>query len=384
MPTRSIVWTGVRAALAAIPVVVSAASAPCTPDTPYTQCLRFTASGANQVFTVPSGVSSVQIRVWGGGGGGISSEYWEPSFGGGGGGFAAGTVSVVAGESLNLTVARGGQAGSIEGGTRGTDPTFGGGGAGGQGDLANGSSGGGLSAVWRGAPFTVGNQLLIAGGGGGASNGSEEAEGFLGMAGGGGGLSGGDSGADLNINGAGGSQTAAGAAATDSLNYCQIYQTAGARFQGGTGASNADSPDWGEGGGGGGGGWFGGGGGRCQPRDDSASNGGGGGGSAFIAGVGVTAGVTLSGSNASTASSGGLAANVADTQYFAGVGQGGADARVGTGDGGDGIIVIQWGPSTTAAAPAAIPMNSAWMLALLSLFLGLGGAWHRRRCDRRM
>lgn len=395
MPTRNIVWTGVSAAVAAIPVVVSAASASCTPDTPYTQCMRFTVSGANQVFTVPPGVSSVQIRLWGGGGGGISSSYWQPSFGGGGGGFAAGTVSVVAGESLNLTVARGGQAGSIAGGTLGTVPVFGGGGAGGVGSLsngpdgarggANGSSGGGLSAVWRGAPFTVGNQVLIAGGGGGASNGSEgaDAAGFFGVAGGGGGLSGGDSAVDLNTNGAGGTQTAAGAAATDTAHYCQIYQTAGAQFQGGTGASNADSPGWGEGGGGGGGGWFGGGGGRCQPKDNSAANGGGGGGSAFIAGSGVTAGATQAGANASTASSGGQAANAADTQYVAGVGLGGADTSANTGDGGDGLIVIQWSVSP-AAVPTAIPVDSAWMLALLSLSLGLGGAWHRRRCDSRV
>lgn len=395
MPTRNAVLKGVSATLATMPMVVSAASTPCSPDAPFTQCMRFTASGANQVFVVPPGISSVEIRLWGGGGGGISSAYWQPSFGGGGGGFAAGAVSVVAGESLNLTVARGGQAGSIAGGTLGTSPSFGGGGAGGVGSLANGpngasggangSSGGGLSAVWRGTPFTVGNQLLVAGGGGGASNGSEGANAadFFGVAGGGGGLSGGDSGTDIQTNGAGGTQTAGGAAATDTTEYCQIYQTAGAQFQGGTGASNADSPGWGEGGGGGGGGWFGGGGGRCQPKDDSAANGGGGGGSAFIAGVGVTAGVTQAGTNASTGSLGGLAANGADTQYVAGVGLGGADTTAGTGDGGDGLIVIQW-VANTAAAPAAIPLDSAWMLALLSLSLGLGGAWHRRRCDSRM
>lgn len=366
--------------LAAYPLAAFATSSACTPDAPYTQCTRYTASGANQMFVVPAGVTSIHVRLWGGGGGGIDSVYWGPPFGGGGGGFASGTVQVSAGESLNLTVGRGGLAGSYAGGTRGTDPTFGGGGAGGLGIEANGSSGGGMSALWRGPAFTLGNQLLIAGGGGGASNGSEGASaiGFFGVAGGGGGLSGGDSGVDLNTNGAGGTQAAGGAAATDMTSFCTVYPTAGAQFQGGAGAHNTVSAGWGEGGGGGGGGWFGGGGGRCQPGNGSAANGGGGGGSSFIAGIGVGGAATVAGSNASAASLGGPAASTADTQYVTGIGRGGADSAVGTGDGGDGLIVIQWG---AAMAPAAvpIPVDSVWMLALLSLSLGLWGVRTQRR-----
>ena len=62
------------------------------------------------------------------------------------------------------------------------DATFGGGGTGGTSDLSKGSSGGGLSAIWSGTPFVLGNELIIAGGGGGASSGSS-----AGLGGGGGG-----------------------------------------------------------------------------------------------------------------------------------------------------------------------------------------------------
>nr|WP_312986706.1 hypothetical protein [Comamonas koreensis] len=371
----------VQVLVAALPIAASAASSSCIPDAPNTQCLHVTAEGANQTFIVPAGITSVQVRLWGAGGGGIDSAYWGPSFGGAGGGFASGTVSVTPGETLNLTVGQGGTAGSFAGGTSGTTPTFGGGGAGGFGIEANGSSGGGMSALWRGAPLTVGNQLLIAGGGGGGSNGSQGSDSpdVFGVAGGGGGSAGGDSGIDLNTNGAGGTQVAGGAAATDATSFCSTYQTSGTQFQGGTGGYNTITEGWGEGGGGGGGGWFGGGGGRCHPENGDAGNGGGGGGSAFIAGAGVTAALTSAGTNASTPSSGGLAANVSDTQYVAGVGTGGADTTAGTGDGGSGLIVIQW-REVEAPTPEATPVPALGGLgALLLTGLVAGAAGLKRK-----
>lgn len=56
-------------------------------------------------FTVPSGTTSLRIRVWGAGGGGCSTTS---SAGGSGGGFAIGEFAVVAGASYNITVGAGG------------------------------------------------------------------------------------------------------------------------------------------------------------------------------------------------------------------------------------------------------------------------------------
>jgi|13_taG_2_1085334.scaffolds.fasta_scaffold10016_4 hypothetical protein len=56
-------------------------------------------------FTVPSGISSVRVRVWGAGGGGSSTAS---SAGGSGGGFAIGEFAVSAGETYPITVGAGG------------------------------------------------------------------------------------------------------------------------------------------------------------------------------------------------------------------------------------------------------------------------------------
>ncbi len=62
-------------------------------------------SRASYTFTVPSGISSVRVRVWGAGGGGCGSGT---AAGGSGGGFAIGEFSVVSGESYAITVGAGG------------------------------------------------------------------------------------------------------------------------------------------------------------------------------------------------------------------------------------------------------------------------------------
>lgn len=46
----------------------------CLPETGYTQCVRYVATGVEQTFTVPAGVTSVRAKVWGAGGGGSSSS----------------------------------------------------------------------------------------------------------------------------------------------------------------------------------------------------------------------------------------------------------------------------------------------------------------------
>mgnify|MGYP003630740468 CR=1 FL=1 len=56
-------------------------------------------------FTVPAGISSVRVRVWGAGGGGCSGAQFS---GGSGGGFAIGEFDVVAGAVYAITVGTGG------------------------------------------------------------------------------------------------------------------------------------------------------------------------------------------------------------------------------------------------------------------------------------
>jgi hypothetical protein len=63
----------------------------CTPQAPYTNCQRITYSGSTQTFTVPAGVASIRVTMWGAGGGGAASSNAGNTFstGGASGGFAA-------------------------------------------------------------------------------------------------------------------------------------------------------------------------------------------------------------------------------------------------------------------------------------------------------
>ncbi len=81
----------------------------CTPDTGFTNCARFTYSGSDQTFTVPSGAISLNIRAWGANGAQAPSS---PA--GGGGGFASGNLAITAG--TNLTIVAGGSGGGYGGG----------------------------------------------------------------------------------------------------------------------------------------------------------------------------------------------------------------------------------------------------------------------------
>src|SRR4051794_18368920 len=98
--------------------------------TPVT--VTFTFSGANQMFVVPVGVSSLTVDLWGAGGGGTGSSS---SILGGGGAFMSGILSVTSGEVLTVIVGGGGQSGSTGGGGQGG---FGGGGQGGFGTVGGG------------------------------------------------------------------------------------------------------------------------------------------------------------------------------------------------------------------------------------------------------
>ena len=212
--------------------------------------------GANQLWTVPTGVSTAFFYVLGAGGGGATNA----AFGnGGGGGYATGSYAVTPGDVLTVIV---GQAGGGEIGVSGTvggclhtSVKFGGGGQGGScqvGQYPPGSltysSGGGRSAV----RLANNSEIATAGGGGGGGYGGTS---HGGAGGGATGVAGGGNG------GGGGTQIAGGA-----RGYSQrLNGTAGSAFLGG----RSDDE-----GGGGGGGYFGGGGG--------GDNAGGGGGSSYV------------------------------------------------------------------------------------------------------
>lgn len=226
----------------------------CSASTPsnagcYANPVTFGFTGSNQTWTVPAGVTSIRVKVWGAGGGG-SVQSW-----GGAGAFAQGDLAVSQGQTINIMVGQGGDywAGS----------TYGGGGGSSSGPSA---SGGGRTEV------SLGGNRLIGGGGGGAGGNYYPSYGLSngGVGGYGNGSVGTDS-ADGAGGGQGGSQGGAGAggAGANGGEYGGYGSgTDGGGFTGGLGGS-------------GGGGYFGGGGGG---DDINYGGGGGGGGSSAVVG----------------------------------------------------------------------------------------------------
>ncbi|MET8982596.1 glycine-rich protein [Streptomyces sp. NPDC004539] len=299
----------------------------CTPSAGFTNCTLFSYTGADQTFSVPAGVSSLNLQLWGAGGGGDNAAYYTGQVGGAGGGYTTGTLAVTSGQSLMVMTGQGGNVNSTSG-------TYGGGGSGGNSATLNaiGASGGGMSALWTGASFST--PLLIAGGGGGASPGADTNNPRPGA---GGGTSGGSDGVTA-LSGQGGTQSAGGAAGTNGSQCEATSNTAGRQWYGGNGF-NVQSGRAGEGGGGGGGGYYGGGGGACQPMNPRLQpNGPGGGGSGYTGGPGITSASTTAGSSPTANNQGGAAAGTGSAQYPSGVGVGGADSK----SGGNGAVVIQW------------------------------------------
>jgi hypothetical protein len=201
-----------------------------------------------QTYTVPVGVTSITVDVYGAQGG---LGYNVPNVGAGQGGRVQATVAVTPGEVLNIFVGgQGGAGGTTVGGTAGYN---GGGTGGGWPGGRSGGGGGGASDIRQGGT-ALANRIVIAAGGGGT--GVNYAVGNRG--GDGGGLTGAN-GLTGTYLGAGATQSAGGA-------------PNGALGQGG----NAPG---GQTGGGGGGGYYGGG---------SSAWEGGGGGSSYTAPVVVT------------------------------------------------------------------------------------------------
>lgn len=274
------------------------------PNCPASSKVTFDHTGANQTWTVPSGVTSIRVKMWGAGGGGPMSL--NNSGYGGGGAFTDVTLPVTPGEALTVVVGGGGAAG---GGTAGI-AAYGGGGATGP---QHAGGGGGRSAIRRGT-----TELATAGGGGGAAS---NADGTY-SDGGPGGLNGHD-GKDgdstdgtYGLKGRGATATAGGAGGT-SVGATFTGQ-AGTQFKGGDAEAN-----WGLGNNGaGGGGYYGGGAGGGDTHGGQA--GGGGGGSSY-----APNGTVIDGSGRN-------AGNMTDVDYSRGIGMGGQGRNAG----GHGRVVI--------------------------------------------
>jgi hypothetical protein len=270
-------------------------------------------------FTVPSGVTTIQVQAVGGSGGDYEVGEGNPCVvtlisHGGTAGVADATMAVNSGEILTVVVAGSGQPDLVSGipgcnNAGGSQGGYGGGGSGGQNDDSGG--GGGASAV-----LSSGTPLIVAGGGGGA--GGTYNTNYPGGAGGSAGSPGADgvttpcpaSGPNPNEAGGGGgagSDQSGGSAGSvlppNVINY--VSPTTGSFEQGGVGGTTGGLA--GDGGGGGGGYYGGGGGGYGSDYEADyqapggysisciykGSGGGGGGGSSY--GPGGTTGIAPSG-----------------------------------------------------------------------------------------
>lgn len=345
--------------------VATAAVGTCTPNgndpvsgLAFNNCRYFTYNGT---ATVPPSVVSFaapidtaySFKIWGAAGAG--GYQW--SVYGGHGGLTRGTISLVAGEQVEIGVGQGGKYGT------GTTNTFGGGGK----SMGSylGGSGGGMSWVKKGSQY-----LMIAGGGGAAA-GSSNADG-----GSGGGLVGFDGGATTGTltpttwnaafcgppSGKGGTQTAGGATGINPGNG-----TPGTALQGGFGASPSGLQYGGDAGGGGGG-WFGGGGGGVSNVggdsagcDDTA----GGGGSGYLDSS-VTAGSFESMQVKNGVDKGPVKPPPGSTDPHYALTANVAKGLTNQSSGGNGMIVVQWvtpapriDPKIVKTGPATVNAGSA-------------------------
>ena len=232
---------------------------------PANHSMTFNYTGAQQNFTVPTGVTHVTVKAYGGGSGS-----------GPGGGYVQATIPVTSGESLAILV--GGNPNGATGGFNG----------GGNGGGSLGFGGGGASDVRQGGN-ALANRVIVAGGGGDAGTSISSCQGGAGGAGGGlvggNGTAGGCSGGS---GGGGGGQSAGGSGGGGASVGCP--HGFGRGKNGTLGIGGAGGPGCGEAGyspgGGGGGGYYGGGGGggganTVFPVRVQSAGGGGGGGSSY-------------------------------------------------------------------------------------------------------
>ena len=267
------------------------------PDTGTTGTNPAIESGTFGTYVVPTGVTSIDIKVWGAGGGGSPAESYYPGqpakWDGGGGGYAEGTLAVTGGQTLYVAAGEGGEAGP------GSEPGYFNSGNG----RGEGGGGGGLAGVFGANIGTLNpyhadpsnptvsapQAFVVAGSGGGA--------GACGHGGAGGGLTGDagggtteqtDGGSSSASSGGGGDQEQGGQGGAG--NPSSYNALPGHLFTGGSAAHPTPSAGLG----GGGNGFYGGGGGayRIPGQNLSLS---GGGGSSYYGHPQVTSGSTEEG-----------------------------------------------------------------------------------------
>lgn len=190
-------------------------------------------AGSSQSWTVPAGVTSTTIKVWGaGGGGGEGSTIGDHGTDGGNGGYAEGILSVAGGDTFTVHVASGGNAGD-NGRTGGSGWYTGGDGAGGDTFAGDGGGGGGASVVIRDSDAA---QIAIADGGAGGKGADHSSNGDNG-GNGGGGARGGTGANDGGGTGDGGDANGGAGGASVHGDLSSTTTTTGGGNAGGAGAS---------------------------------------------------------------------------------------------------------------------------------------------------
>ena len=303
----------------------------------------FTSQGAS-TYTVPSGVTSIGVKLWGGGGGGGGGAQSSASGGaGGGGGYVAATIAVTAGETLDVYVGGGGGGGLYSAAGN---------------DAGSGGGGGGYTSIYRGSTLLA----LAAGGGGGGGARQTTAGGAAGAGGGTSGLAG--TGVGNGSGGGGGTASAGGTGGSGGNNNIGENGSSLTGGGGAGGSNNGNSTNGGAnngglatggggglaninttrpGAGGGGSGFFGGGGGGSTTSANGNAGGGGGGGSSRTV-TGATSVTNTAGSGSTPGNSGDALRN--------GAGQGGS-AGPGLSDGGtgsNGLASISFGSGGSSAS----------------------------------
>ena len=305
--------------------------------------------GTAGVFTVPTGLTSLNLALWGGGGGGTPCAS-PPNSNGGGGGYASGTLAVTPGQSFMVVAGEAGSSGpgikyggylgnnpgeyvynapgpSPSSGTLANSTGASGGTTNFNNSQAGGAGAGGGMAALLNNPVTFGagtigapDVIAVAGGGGGGSD--------TGCGGAGGGLIGDaadiateqtdrNTGSPSNTGaqyGGGGDQEQGGQSGTFNV----VGDNGGFLYGGNSAGCTSNPTPMDYYGGGGGGGYYGGGSGVVVP---TAGTGGGGGGSSYHAHPQITSGATEEGSNKE---GGGTAVPT----YVAGTNEGGEDGYV--------------------------------------------------------
>ena len=301
----------------------------------------FTYTGSNQTFTVPSGITSFQIFMWGaGGGGGNSNTDAYVGGNGGAGNYVTATISnYSAGQTFSLLVG-----GANYYGTNSTAiANYGGGGSGtgNSGSQGPGGNGGGRTefSIGGGANTPGGTRILVAGAGGGGAGSYYTGEADGNRNGGNAGHPTGGQGGGTNTIPTGGTQSAGGSAGSGNSNsaWASVTATAGVAGIGGMGTSGSYNQDIGYGRPGGGGGGYYGGGGGSGGNSGAITPQGGAGGSSY-ANTSYASSITHTSGNQETAP------QTSSTHYAGGAGAGGTGDRNGvrhaTSLGGNGRIVL--------------------------------------------